>query len=340
MKKCYIITINGLDNFGNRLQNYALYIFISALNINTINYWSEKKINPIKAFIKRFVPKINTKRYINFYYFNKKINTKYNIEYNNEYYYIYGSDQIWNPNFAATDFLLGLENNSVNKIAYAASIGLNELPDSEKNKFKKALNNFKSISVREDSGMKIVEELTKKIDIDVLIDPTMLLTSNEWDRVSRKPKCYKGEKYILNYFLGNLSDERKKAIEEIASKSNWKIINILDKNDPYYVSGPSEFLWLEKHAELICTDSFHSSVFAILYNRPFVVFDRDEEGMNNMGSRIDTLLSKFKLDDRKYNGKYITKKNLEHDYSEAYKILDNEREKSKKFLKNALDIRS
>ena len=100
---------------------------------------------------------------------------------------------------------------------------------------------------------------------------------------------------------------------KIAKEKNCKVINLLDKNDPYYVSGPSEFLWLEKHADLICTDSYHSSVFAILYNRPFVVFDRDQVGADNMGSRIDTLLSKFELKNRKFNGINIIKENLEYD---------------------------
>ena len=108
----------------------------------------------------------------------------------------------------------------------------------------------------------------------------------------------KKPKYILNYFLGNLSPKRRKEIERVAKENNCEIINILDKNDPLYVSGPSEFLYLEKNAFLICTDSFHSSVFAILYNRPFVVFDREEKGIENMGSRIDTLINKFKMNNR------------------------------------------
>lgn len=96
-------------------------------------------------------------------------------------------------------------------------------------------------------------------------------------------------------------------------------------------------MWLEKNAFLICTDSFHSSVFAILYNRPFIVFDREGNGQG-MNSRIETLISKFKLKNREYNGKNITKENLEHDYTEAYKILDEERKKSDNFLRKALDI--
>ena len=89
---------------------------------------------------------------------------------------------------------------------------------------------------------------------------------------------------------------------------------------------------------MICTDSFHSSVFAILYNRPFIVFDRDDKS-KDMSSRIDTLISKFKLKNRKYNGKEIIEENINHDYTEAYEILKNEREKSFNFIKNALDIK-
>ena len=144
-------------------------------------------------------------------------------------------------------------------------------------------------------------------------------------------------KYILNYFLGELSEERKKEIDRIAKENNCEVINILDKKSPFYQTGPSEFLWLEKNAFLICTDSFHSSVFAILYNRPFIVFDREGNGQGK-NSRIETLISKFKLKNREYNGKNITQENLEHDYTEAYKILEEERKKSDKFLRKALDI--
>ena len=104
-----------------------------------------------------------------------------------------------------------------------------------------------------------------------------------------------------------------------------------------YTYGPAEFLYLEEKAELICTDSFHSSVFAFMFNKPFIIFER-KSGKVNMSSRIDTLLSTFHLINRRYNGISITKENLEHDYTEAYKILEKERKKSEDFLKKALDI--
>ena len=139
------------------------------------------------------------------------------------------------------------------------------------------------------------------------------------------------------YFLGEINDDIKKEIERVADENNCKIINILDKNDLFYQSGPSEFLYLEKNAYLICTDSFHSSVFAILYDRPFIVFERNQKNGVSMNSRLDTLISKFKLKDRKYNGVKITQNNINHDYSEAYTILENERNKSKKFISKVLD---
>lgn len=74
------------------------------------------------------------------------------------------------------------------KIAFSASFGISKLPEEKKADFKKYLSEFKSISVREDAGKKIIEDLTGRKDIEVLIDPTMLLKSDEWDKVNSRPK--------------------------------------------------------------------------------------------------------------------------------------------------------
>ena len=111
----------------------------------------------------------------------------------------------------------------------------------------------------------------------------------------------------------------------------------MDKNSPFYECGPSEFLYLEKHAFLICTDSFHSSVFGVIYNKPFIVFEREQENAVNLSSRLDTLISKLKLENRKYNGKNIVFYNMNHDYTEAYELLEIEKAKSIYFLKKTLE---
>ena len=199
---------------------------------------------------------------------------------------------------------------------------------------------FKAISVREKVGENIIKKLTNRTDVEVLIDPTMLLNPEEWDIVAKRPKqidLLKNKKYILNYFLGELSENRKKEIERVAKENNCDIINILDKKSPFYQTGPSEFLYLEKNAFLICTDSFHSSVFAILYNNPFIVFSREGNGCE-MNSRIETLLNKFKLENRMFNDNKIDIENLQLDYNNSYKILEKERIKSKKYLMKALNI--
>ena len=78
-------------------------------------------------------------------------------------------------------------------------------------------------------------------------------------------------------------------------------------------------------------------MFSILFNRPFLIFDRDQEGMRNMNSRIDTLLEKFDLENRRFNNK-IEEKDLKVDYTNSYKTLEKEREKVIDFLTKALEL--
>ena len=362
--KIGILTLNGNFNFGNRLQNYALQQYVKQLCsceietiINITDYQPKTKLLQ-KIKLNNILEKIDyiikfkilyknklKNRNDKFIEFSKNIKeTVYTIS--NEKIdnrcklfdrIIIGSDQVWSPFFyrlSEIDFGMFLEKEKV--FSYSASLGADYIPDEFIDLFKRGIANVSMISVRENSGKKILQELTKREDIEVLIDPTMLLTQEEWSKIEKKPSQLKDKKYILNYFLGEISKERKKEIEKIAKENDCQIINILDKKDPFYVSGPSEFLYLERNAFLICTDSFHSCVFAILFNTPFIVFNREDKTVN-MNSRIETLLSKFKLENRYYKGK-IDKELLKTDYMEAYKILEEERKKSLTFLKKALNI--
>ena len=351
MKNIGLITIIDNNNYGNRLQNYATKEFIKKLGLKIITLRNENYSNTRNHYILRFIKNLNSRkeytcpdsnRVNNFKEFNKyiKFSSKKITAFSkdNDYdYYIIGSDQVWNPMFGRlrdVDLLSFVEPSK--RISFSSSFSISELPKQYYKKVKKELSKFKAISVREDAGKKIIEDVVGRNDVEVLVDPTMLLNADEWDKVSKKPKMLKSDKFILNYFLGELSEQRKNEINRVAKENDCEVINILDKNSPFYVCGPSEFLYLEKHAFLICTDSFHSSVFAILYNRPFIVFNR-EDNIVSMNSRLETLLSKFKLENRKYSGK-ITKNDLSCNYQESYKILDKEKEKSIKWLKKALDI--
>lgn len=351
MKKVGIITINDNDNYGNRLQNYATQTILKHKDCDVFTIKNEYPIDEynslieyyykrIKAITKNVLVNQNPIRKKKFLKFNKNI--KYTLKHFNKYkkynkfeYLFVGSDQVWNPNFGRLSDLdlINLKTNA-KKISFSASFGVSEISQDDQSKVKEHIGSFNMVSVREDVGKKIIEECTGRKDVYVLVDPTMLLNAEEWDGVSKKPEQLKNDRFILNYFLGELSEQRKTEIERIAKENNCEVINILDKNSPFYQTGPSEFLYLEKNAFLICTDSFHSCVFAILYDRPFIVFDR-EDNIVSMNSRIETLINKFNLKNRKFEGK-ITESNLNHDYTEAYKILEREREKANKFIEIAL----
>ena len=351
MKKIGIITINDNDNYGNRLQNYAVQEILKKLEVMPITIKNEPATNTKDKYLlrklKSFFNKGTYSKIVDrrncFENFNKNItfSIKKITPFSNlkEYdYVITGSDQVWNPNIGRLREVDLLEVTEPKKrVSFSASFGINKLSEQYWKKLKHALKDYRAISVRENAGKKIIEDVVGRKNVEILVDPTMLLTSEEWDKASKKPEQLKTDKYILNYFLGELSEERKKEIQRIANENNCEVINILDKNSPFYETGPSEFLYLEKNAFLICTDSFHSSVFAILYNKPFIVFDR-EDSHENMNSRLETLLSKFKLENRWYKG-HITDELLKVDYTEAYKILDTERKKSEDFLKRALDLK-
>ena len=352
MKKALIFTLYGNHNYGNKLQNIAVQELLSNYDIDckTVIFPKLKKNrfkNFIKKIIKILIPKYNKilrldkirkSKFILFDKYIKKINFKnINLE---EFNYIFvGSDQVWNPADDLSQQLVSYLNKIEKKpiISISASIAVEKIPEKYIEKYRKQFLKIDYLSTREEEGKKIIIDLTNRKDINVLIDPTMILSRDKWDSYIKKPAMLKNDKFILSYFLGELSDIRKSEIERIAKENNCEIINILDKNSPFYECNPSEFLYLEKNAFLICTDSFHSCVFAILYNRPFVVFDREQNDIPKMNSRIDTLISKFKLKNRKYNGKKITLENLKHDYNETYIILEKERKKFDEFLTNALD---
>ena len=357
--KIGIITITEGTNYGNRLQNYAVQEFLKEQGNNEVetikNYGNSKilkreiwkKLNQIKKIIKIIIGKDRKKVYNflkrekNFKKFNKEfinyskykisnvdIDKNISLSYN---YFVCGSDQIWNSNFSENAYVNFLQfADKEKRIAFSASFGTDTINEKMVDNYTKWLKEIPYLSVREDRGKEIIKELTSREDVEVLVDPTMLLETEEWKKIAKRPKQLKTDKFILNYFLGNLSEERKNEIDRIAKENNCEVINILDKNSPYYQLGPSEFLYLEENAFLICTDSFHSSVFAILFGRPFIVFDREDSWVK-MNSRLETLLRKFKLEDRWYKGK-ITKELLEADYSNAYKILEEERKKAKKYV--------
>ena len=196
---------------------------------------------------------------------------------------------------------------------------------------------MKSISMREKAGADLVKKLTGR-DVPVVVDPTILLSKEEWQKIEMVPEWYNGEKYILTYFLGNPSP----IIKNLAKKNNWKIFNLMDKSNlDLYASRVEEFVYLIEHAELVATDSFHACVFSILMNTPFLVVNRKEKGMADMTSRIDTLLELFGYQDRYLvNGKcdLSDEEILNMDFRNVKAIQEREKKRSIAYMKEAFNI--
>jgi exopolysaccharide biosynthesis predicted pyruvyltransferase EpsI len=141
----------------------------------------------------------------------------------------------------------------------------------------------------------------------------------------------------LTYFIGGRSNRVNTDLKKYAEENNMEIYNLMDYAQPdLFVAGPSEFIYLIAHSQLVMTDSFHACVFSFLFQKPFLVYDRKGKE-NNMMSRMDTLLEKFDLK-RKYVDSELINEILECDYSIGFKQLQFERQKAESFLRNSLNL--
>ena len=354
--KIGLITLVDHYNYGNRLQCYASQYILEQNDCQVTCFYTEKTFHLYFVyaltflFMTVFSPfstiKNKCKKLLGFKFFDKEyFNMSYDlvkkkINFDEYDYFVVGSDQVWNPNWyrgiKAEAFLLAFAKRE-QKVCMAPSFGISELPEEWKPHFKKYLNDFKYLSVREKEGAKIIRELTGR-QAEVVIDPTLMLDTEEWRKIEKKSKARKDDKkYILKYFLGIQSQENIDYINKIAHKNDYQILELMKPDQPdVFVSGPGEFIDLVDHAELICTDSYHACIFSILFNKPFLVFDRCSTRVR-MNSRINTLLSTLDLK-RRLPGQVKDEDIFEHDYIHSYELLEKERDKAKNFLKRSLNV--
>lgn len=298
-----------------RKKHAALYAKAKALRVKNF-----------KDFYDRYIPKTD-------YKINSKDNLKEKLS---EFdFFSAGSDQVWNPIYPHTSevrFLTFAENHQ--KLTFAPSFGISEIPEYAKAPYKAWLSEFPVISVREQRGAEIIKELTGK-DATVICDPTMTLTKAEWEEIEAKPSFDCSKPYILTYFLGNESNKYRRYIENTAKEKGLEIINLFDiRETEFYSVDPSGFIYLIHHASAVFTDSFHAAVFSIIFQKDFMVFDRIEDG-RSMGSRLKTLLGKFSLSHRLYSADSVNAFQSV-DFNKAEKILEEERNTAIDFLVNSI----
>ena len=299
-----IMTIQSV-NCGNRLQNYALQSVLSVMGhqVDSLrrSAWFNGSMRCYFRSIKRALGAVKhcDDQIGNFRRFDRRYISLSSATVSKEYVtpgfdatydaYVIGSDQVWNPDFYFNSELEYLPMVAPRKkIAYASSYGVNEI-SYNRERTAELLNGIAHISMREHAGARIVGDLTGR-KAPVVLDPTMLLSTADWAKVALKPKTVDCDKpYIFKYVLG--TDANEKAIAELAEAQGLEIIDFADESLGF---GPSEFVWLASHSALVCTDSFHASVFALLHHKPLAIFER-VSAEADMSSRFDTLCSLFNL---------------------------------------------
>ena len=335
---CVIAYTLGHNNYGTSLQGYAMLKKIQQLGYNCeiIQYKKNLTIiqklrfivNAIRAgeakeLYSRFTKKNVLKKYpqyalgikqrteaVNKYKEKKLIPlfheyVGYEALHNGSRNYsavVVGSDQVWTPMSLPNKFFnLLFVDDSVKKVAYASSFGVSEIPDFQKKATGEYLDRFAYIGVREQRGKEIVDSLSHK-KAQVVADPTLLLSRDEWEKEIEDSKVNETEPYIFCYFLGTNQDARK-AVNELKTKTGLKIITIRHMDEyvpedekfgdeaPYNVD-PNDFVKYISKATYVCTDSFHCSVFSIIFHRRFMTFYRfANNSKTGRNSRIDSLFN-------------------------------------------------
>lgn len=357
-KRAAIITLFGNSNFGNKLQNFALQEILEKNNLevetlnNTSNISKDKYFNKKFGFIRNIIrflkrPKKSNidkqreakiEKFSNKYIkLNNDIITKNNShKFKNMYdYFIYGSDQIWNPYISQPfEVCLGLFADKNQNIAYSPSISVNEIPEGCKSIYMKALNNYKCLSCREKQGVELIEKISNR-ECKLVLDPVFLLDKEDW--VKKFDLKNEDNNYLLLYFIGEIDNKTNIFIKKIAKEKKMKIVNLLDKNNhDSYVIDPIEFLQYIYSSKLLITDSFHAISFAMIFNKDFLVLNRNDD--KKMFSRIESILELANLKDRIVDEKFLDEKQYKSiNYeitNDKLNILKNE---SREYLKKSIN---
>lgn len=364
-KKVSLITIFDNPNFGTYLQALALGLTIQkyGATVEIVHYerpgWHSnglkdralsklsfmlplickilRKPAPLqqyecRKFVGRYMP--ITKAY---YSYNELVKDPPKAD-----VYLTGSDQVWNTTHnhgVDKSFYLGYAPKGSYKVAYAASIGMDNIPQQYQETTKQLLSQYSYISVREASNVDLLRSIG--IDSELVLDPTLLFNKNDWSKISR---AYVSPKpYILVYSVETeeIGREVSKVARGIANKTGMDVYCItysgregaIPDCDKYIIyATPDMFLSFMQGASFVVASSFHATAFAINFHKPFISVAPDR-----FSSRIDSLLNITGLKSRKINDSnddYLHFVDENIDYNDVEDSLKPLRQKSLEFIKN------
>lgn len=309
--KTGILTFHDVDNYGAVLQAYALQQTLKKLGIDN-EFVAIERVKkdapqitakgPMAAFARK-LKEAGEERSRLFEKFREdcmEISSLYSQkelgELEDAYaYFLAGSDQVWNVRIPDVDPRYFLTFASPEKrCSYAASFGSGELPDQVASWCGKQLEQFAHISVREESGKELIKRLTEK-QAKVHVDPTLLLERVDWERISEELE----EEYVL-LFLLNYDEEAVKLAKAEAEKRNvgLKVVTAAFLPqlgmDAWCKTGVRPWISLMRNARYVVTNSFHGTVFSIIFEREFCAVPLKGE-LSSRNGRIRELLDKTGL---------------------------------------------
>lgn len=365
--KIGIITMHKVLNFGSALQAYALQRvldnngydceiidydfpprspFLDRLN-TTVRFWiyqlrtgtffEKSKKSYFKDFYKRFF-RLSSKRY------DKQTIARVNDIYDA---FLTGSDQVWNPTWIKDDttFLLSFAVDDKPKCSYASSFAMSDIPDVYESVYKRNLCRYRCITVREKSGVGIVKGLIGEKP-ELVLDPTLLLKSDDYHKLSDRSSLHIKGSYILVYMLTymyNPFPEVNNIVRMVHERMGGNVVYLGSGKFSAYRKdcicvenlGPCEFISLIEEASFVITSSFHGTAFASIFNKPLI---STVKGLNDTDGRMPTLLSLIGGEHSivEYKATDIDLSNIDL-YKCSEEKLDKQREKSISILLNTIN---
>lgn len=253
--------------------------------------------------------------------------------------YCTGSDQVWNSvwnNGFEKPFYLTFAPEGKPRISFAASIGRNEVDDWEKPLMKEALSQYKAISMRESSGIGILNDLGFS-DAQLVLDPTLMLNKHDWESIAKMPEGIDGP-YLLVYQL-NKSKAFVDYVEAVAKKYGLNVVKIsygiydvMKSAKTLIAPSVEEFVGLFLNASYVITDSFHATAYSLNFGVPFTAIAPER-----FSTRIASVLALTGTEDRMLASQQdIAMYERQIDFEYTTEKLDEMRKKSIAFLEEAL----
>ncbi|WP_248146083.1 polysaccharide pyruvyl transferase family protein [Microbacterium aoyamense] len=244
---------------------------------------------------------------------------------------VVGSDQVWNHGFRNAqeiDFLTFLPQDR--RIAYAASFGVHDIPEFLRARYAAWLDGIPHIGVREQRGAEIVRELTGR-EVPVVVDPTLLFDGEQWRSFASIPPEPPQDRKGVQFFLGGGRPDQIAWVQRHAAAIDVPLVDLSDTSiDEVAGLDPFGFVRTLSEAEFVATDSFHTALFALQFQRPVIIRSRDETD-----SRLRTLLALhgIAVDATEVSGLFVMSS---ADWEQSSQLIAQHREKSWGYLRAAV----